>query len=87
MQLELVNTIRHRVGQWRKAGCPGATPITRQLLAYWSRPERERKLFFCQHEAAETVIWLTEIHAAQRRGLRVPQDQPLDEASLVKAYK
>jgi type III restriction enzyme len=87
VQLELVNTIRHRVGEWRKAGYPGATPITRQLLAYWSRPERERRLFFCQREAAETVIWLTEVHAAQRRGLQIPKDQPLDEASLIKGYK
>ncbi len=86
VQLELVNTIRHRVGEWRKAGYTGVTPITRQLLTYWNRPGRERKLFFCQREAAETVIWLTEVHAAQRRGLRIPQDQPLDEASLLKGY-
>lgn len=87
VQLELVNTIRHRVGEWCRAGYPGATPITRQLLAYWSRPDRERKLFFCQREAAETVIWLTEVYATQRRGLRIPKDQPLDEASLHKDYK
>jgi type III restriction enzyme len=87
VQLELVNTIRHRVGEWRGAGYSGVTPITRQLLGHWGRPERERKLFFCQREAAETVIWLTEIDAVARRGLQIPQDRPFDEASLARGYK
>ncbi len=52
--LDLVNTIRERVKAWRERGYPGVTPITRQLLNHWNRPERERKLFFCQREAAET---------------------------------
>jgi type III restriction enzyme len=30
--LELVNTLRERVKQWRERGYPGVTPITRQLL-------------------------------------------------------
>ena len=46
VQLELVNAIRQRVGEWRKDGYPGATPITRQLLNWWARPDRERRLFF-----------------------------------------
>ena len=87
VQLELVNAVRHRVGAWRKDGYPGVTPITRQLLAYWGRPERERKLFFCQREAAETIVWLTEANPAARRGLGIPQDRPLDEVSLQKGYQ
>jgi len=58
--LETVNAIRERVKAWRHKGYPGATPITRQLLSQWGRPDRERRLFFCQIETAETLIWLVE---------------------------
>lgn len=34
---------------------------TARLLDYWSKPERERKLFFCQREALDTAIYLTEV--------------------------
>lgn len=63
---ELVNMIRRRVGMWRQGGHPGVTPTTARLLAYWTDPGREKKLFFCQIEAAETAIYLTE--AAHRFG-------------------
>ena len=45
---------------------PGATSTTRRLLAYWTNPDRERKLFFCQIEAVETAIYITE--AARKYG-------------------
>jgi type III restriction enzyme len=45
---------------WRDQGYPGITPVTRSLLEYWTRPDRERRLFFCQVEALETLIFLTE---------------------------
>src|SRR5947209_6002075 len=32
-----------------------------RLLAYWTDPQREKKLFFCQNEALETAIYLTEV--------------------------
>jgi len=67
VELELINTIRRRVEEWRKAGYPGVTAVTGRLLEHWNAPERERKLFFCQREAAETIIWLTEIHAPPHR--------------------
>ncbi len=57
---ELVNQIRSRVSKWRSDGYLGATRTTRYLLEYWSDPRREKKLFFCQREAAETIIFLTE---------------------------
>jgi type III restriction enzyme len=57
----LVNDIRRRVSTWRKGGYPGTTPTTTQLLTYWTDPNREKKLFFCQIEALETVIYLTEV--------------------------
>jgi type III restriction enzyme len=58
---QLVNDIRERIGAWRQTGWPGAGPETRRLLEYWSRPDRGRKLFFCQIEAVETLIYLTEV--------------------------
>src|SRR5205807_8995598 len=45
---------------------PDVTPVTRALLDYWQRPDRERRLFFCQVEALETFIYLTE--AAEKSG-------------------
>ena len=56
-----VTLIRERVGAWRKGGHVGVTPTTARLLAYWTHPEREKKLFFCQIEAAETAIYITEV--------------------------
>jgi type III restriction enzyme len=53
----LVNQIRVRVALWREGGYVGVTPTTAQLLAYWTAPEREKKLFFCQIEALETAIY------------------------------
>lgn len=55
----LVNQIRERVKLWR-GGYAGVTPTTSRLLAYWTDPTRERKLFFCQLEALETAIYITE---------------------------
>jgi len=58
---KLVNQIRARVKLWREGGYLGVTPTTSRLLAYWSDPDREKKLFFCQIEALETAIYLTEV--------------------------
>ena len=75
--LDLVNTIRERVKAWRERGYPGVTPITRELLNYWNNPERERRLFFCQREAAETLIWLVEASPAEKQGIVIPKDNGL----------
>ncbi|MCS7177571.1 MAG: DEAD/DEAH box helicase family protein [Candidatus Kapabacteria bacterium] len=75
--LDAVNTIRERLAAWREQGYPGVTPITRRLLAHWNNPERERKLFFCQREAAETLIWLVEASPAEKQGITIPQDNGL----------
>jgi type III restriction enzyme len=37
------------------------TSATSALLRYWTDPERERRLFFCQIEALETLIYITEV--------------------------
>lgn len=57
---ELVNEIRNTVGIWRQNGFPGVTPVTARLLEYWTNPDREKKLFFCQIEALETAIFIGE---------------------------
>ncbi|MDA8047381.1 MAG: DEAD/DEAH box helicase family protein [Actinomycetota bacterium] len=61
-----INRIRGKVGIWRAGGWQGVTPTTRALLGYWSDPERDRPLFFCQIEALETAIYVTE--AARKFG-------------------
>ena len=58
---EFINRIRERVAIWRKGNYVGITKTTRHLLEYWINPERDRKLFFCQIEALETAIYLTEV--------------------------
>ena len=57
----LVNDIRRRVAMWRQGGYVGVTPTTARLLEYWTDPDRETKLFFCQIEALETAIYITEV--------------------------
>ena len=58
---KVVNRIRQRIGLWREGGYLGVTPTTSRLLEYWTKPERERKLFFCQIEALETAIYIAEV--------------------------
>jgi len=61
---KFINKVRERVALWRRGGYRAAvniTPITRRLLEYWTNSERERRLFFCQLEALETIIYITEV--------------------------
>ena len=58
---DFINQVRAEVAAWRASGYPGITPVSRELLGYWQREDRERRLFFCQIEAAETAIFLTEV--------------------------
>ena len=59
---DFINKIRERVAQWRKGRYTGLTTrTTARLLEYWKRPDRERQLFFCQIEALETAIYITEV--------------------------
>jgi len=71
--LPLVNLLREDVKRWRAANYEGATHVTKQLLAHWSRVDRARRLFFCQREAVETVIYLNEILASGRRPRWTPK--------------
>ncbi len=62
---DYINKIRTRVAAWRALGDAGlrstVTPVTARLLRHWRGPDRGRRLFFCQIEAAETAIWLAEV--------------------------
>jgi type III restriction enzyme len=79
IELMRVNIIRQRVGAWRAAGYPGVTRTTHELLQWWQREGRERRLFFAQREAAETIIFLREARADFLQGIDVPRDEPSDE--------
>lgn len=61
-----INQVRSKVAIWRKGDYRGVTKVTRRLLDYWRNPERDKKLFFCQIEALETAIYITEV--ARRYG-------------------
>lgn len=58
---KFINRVRERVSLWRKGKYQGVTNTSRRLLEYWKAPNRERRLFFCQIEALETVIYITEV--------------------------
>ena len=74
-ELELVNRIRQRVDSWRQNSYPGTTGVTRKLLQFWNKDgQREKRFFFCQMEAIETLIWLTEAPHAERQGIDIPSD-------------
>ena len=67
----IINEIRQHVASWRALPSDrdwGVTPATARLLHHWRRTEVEGlRPFFCQVEAVETVIWLTEVAAGQKR--------------------
>ncbi|MFZ4747923.1 MAG: BPTD_3080 family restriction endonuclease [Sphingomonas sp.] len=67
----IINEIRSHVASWRSLPSDrdwGVTPATARLLHHWRRTEVEGlRPFFCQVEAVETVIWLTEVASGQRR--------------------
>ena len=61
----LINELRIQVERWRGLKNPDqwrVTPETRRLLQHWRTHQFSGvRPFFCQIEAVETVIWLTEV--------------------------
>jgi type III restriction enzyme len=61
----VINELRYRVNRWRDIKNPGSwgvTPETARLLEHWRHhPFTGVRPFFCQVEAVETMIWLTEV--------------------------
>jgi type III restriction enzyme len=60
-----INNVRQHVDAWRKEPNPAywqVTPETARLLQHWRHhPFNSVRPFFCQLEAVETAIWLTEV--------------------------
>lgn len=61
----IINELRHYVDQWRALPNPAdwqVTPETSRLLQHWRHHQFNNvRPFFCQIEAVETAIWLTEV--------------------------
>ncbi len=66
----IINEVRAAVEAWRNLANPQdwqVTPTTEALLKHWRHHKFEAfRPFFCQVEAVETAIWLTEV--APQRG-------------------
>ena len=77
IEIELVNRIRPRVKKWREENYPNVTPTTKRLLDFWrdkKQREQNQNPFFCQMEAVETAIWLTEAMDSEKQGIKIPSD-------------
>src|SRR5882724_8615815 len=61
----IINAVRQQVDQWRSLPNPNhwqVTPETARLLQHWRHHQFSNiRPFFCQVEAVETAIWLTEV--------------------------
>ena len=67
----IINEIRSHVSDWRRLQNQqdwGVTPATARLLRHWRDYQFQGiRPFFCQIEAMETIIWLTEVARRQKR--------------------
>ena len=63
--ISLINELRGHVDAWRALASErdwGVTPVTARLLRHWRRYKfNDIRPFFCQLEAVEAAIWLTEV--------------------------
>src|SRR6266852_1754653 len=68
----IINAVRQQVDQWRCLPHPNhwqVTPETARLLQHWRQHQFSNiRPFFCQVEAVETAIWLTEVAPNTSRG-------------------
>ncbi len=68
-QTSIINEVRSAVDSWRQLKDPknwGVTPETARLLQHWRHHKFNGvRPFFCQVEAVETAIWLTEVAPKQ----------------------
>ena len=62
---QTINSVRNAVDRWRALPDPAqwrVTPETARLLQHWRHHRfNDIRPFFCQVEAVETAIWLTEV--------------------------
>ncbi len=68
----IINGVRDQVEAWRRLQNPNdwqVTPETARLLQHWRHHKfNSTRPFFCQVEAAETAIWLTEVASSTKAG-------------------
>jgi type III restriction enzyme len=73
----VINDLRLHLEQWRNLPNPRdwhVTPETARLLQHWRHyPFNNVRPFFCQVEAAETAVWLTEVAPELPAGRRFLQ--------------
>jgi type III restriction enzyme len=77
VEIELVNKLRPRIKKWRDNNYPNITATTKKLLSFWKNTkvrEQNQNPFFCQLEAVETAIWLTEAVESDKQGISIPSD-------------
>ncbi|MBS0353063.1 MAG: DEAD/DEAH box helicase family protein, partial [Proteobacteria bacterium] len=71
----IINEVRNHVHTWRALPSPSqwqVTPETARLLQHWRHHGFSGvRPFFCQVEAVETAIWLTEVAPGTRHGKRL----------------
>ncbi len=71
----IINEVRGYVDVWRSLRNPNqwqVTPETARLLEHWRHHNfSDVRPFFCQVEAVETAIWLTEVAGLSKNGQRV----------------
>ncbi len=71
----IINEVRGQVDQWRSLPNPSqwqVTPETARLLQHWRHHDFAGvRPFFCQVEAVETAIWLTEVAPNSKAGKRL----------------
>jgi type III restriction enzyme len=70
----IINEVRGHVDTWRNLAPSqwGVTPETARLLQHWRHhPYSNQRPFFCQVEAIETAIWLSEVAPHSTAGKRL----------------
>ncbi len=95
----VVNGVRARVDAWRAQDYPRASDTTRRLLGFWFADEHRRpdgapfRFYFCQREAVETFIYLTEIEPVRKladllefaeHGMRIEPGEPKRQRLAIK---
>ena len=85
--LPLVNLLRQDVKRWREADYRGASNVTKELLRWWANPKRGRRLFFCQREAVETFIYLSEMRITAKSSRTGFKNFSLSEENLARLLK
>ena len=74
---QLINRVRAQVDIWRQLPQSnwGVSPQTARLLIHWRKNDfNNQRPFFCQIEAAETAIWLSEVAPISDKGKKILKD-------------